>query len=206
MLLALCDVAFASEGVKLHALFQDKAIILIDGTRRVVKAGETTPEGVRLLATDTREETAEVEIDGKREVLRLGVVLAGFSSAARGSAVLYAEPNGHFHAEGLINDVSVRFLVDTGATNIAMNSATAQRIGLDYKRLGRSGLANTASGIVQTYNVKLTKVQIGEITLHGVDAAVIEGRFPTEVLLGMSFLGRLDIKRDGNRMELEQRF
>ena len=122
----------AVDKVALHALYQDKAIVLIDGTRRVVKAGETTPEGVKFVATDAREETAEFALDGRRQVLRLAVVTAAFTSAARGSVTLYAEPSGHFHADGLINGVAVQFLVHTGATAVAMNSAAAQRIGIDY--------------------------------------------------------------------------
>lgn len=197
---------FAVDKVVLHALFQDKAIVLVDGTRRVVKAGEATPEGVKLLSTDTREETAELEFNGRREVLRLGVVAAAFASAARGSVTLYAESSGHFHADGAINGVPVRFLVDTGATSIALSSAAAKRIGIDYRRLGRAGVASTAGGIVRTYNLKLDKVQVGDITLYGVEAGVIEGQFPSEVLLGMSFLGQVDMTRDGARLTMEQRF
>lgn len=197
---------FAADKVTLHALFQDKAIVLIDGTRRVVRAGETTPEGVRLLATDTREETAELELDGRRLVLRLGVVTAAFASAARGSVTLYAEPSGHFHADGAINGVAVRFLVDTGATSIALSSVAAERIGIDYRRLGRAGIASTAGGLVRTYNLKLASVQVGDITLYGVEAGVIEGQFPREVLLGMSFLGQVNMTRDGARLTLEQRY
>lgn len=190
----------------MHALFQDKAIVLIDGTRRVVKAGETTPEGVKLLATDTREETAELELDGRRQVLRLGVVTAAFASAARGSVTLYAEPSGHFHADGTINGTPVRFLVDTGATLVSMSGVEAQRIGIDYKRIGRPGVAQTASGVVRTYNFRLDKVQVGDITLHGVEASAKDGPFPREILLGMSFLSRVDMKRSGERLEMEQRF
>jgi aspartyl protease family protein len=196
----------AVERVTLHALFKDKAIVLVDGTRRVVASGASTPEGVKLLGTDTAAETAEVEFNGRRELLRLGTVAAAFNSASRGSVTLYAEPSGHYHADGLINGVAVRFLVDTGATTIAMNSAAAQRVGIDYRRVGRPSLASTAGGIVQTYNVKLDTVQVGDITLHGVEGAIIEGRFPREVLLGMSFLGRLDLRRDGERLQMEQRF
>jgi aspartyl protease family protein len=197
--------AGAVENVSLLALFKDKAILTIDGTRRVLKAGDTSPEGVKLVSTDTQEERASVEIEGKPEVLRLGVVISGFTTTRRGSVILYPERGGHFFADGLINGVSVRFMVDTGATTIAMSSAAASRIGLDYRKLGRPGAASTASGFVRTYNLKLNTVQIGEITLHNVDAGVVEGNHPTEILLGMSFLGQLDMKRDSEKMELTHR-
>ena len=198
--------AQAVEKITLHALFKNKVIVIIDDERRVLATGETSPEGVKLIAVDTSEETAEVEVDGQSQVLRLGVVIAGFTQGERGHITLYAETNGHFHADGLINGVPVRFLVDTGATTIALSSDTAKRMGLDYKKVGRPGLASTASGTVTIFSLKLNSVQIGSITLHNVDAGVIEGLHPREALLGMSFLGRLEMKRDGNRMDLTQRY
>lgn len=194
----------AASKLSLQALFKDKAIIVIDGARRVLQVGETSPEGVKLAATDTREETATVAIDGKPRVLRLGVV-AAVTPAGRSQVTLYAGGGGHFTADGFINDVPVRFLVDTGATSIAMNSQVAARLGIDYKRIGKQGVSQTAGGLVRMYGVTLAKVQVGEITMHNVDAGIIEGNFPTETLLGMSFLGQLDMKREGEKLELRQR-
>jgi aspartyl protease family protein len=204
-LLLVTHTAAAVENISLQALFKDKAIIVVDGARRVLKSGEESPEGVKLLATDTREEQAEIEIGGKREVLKLGVVTAGFASQGKGSATLYPDRGGHFFVDGSINGAPVRFLVDTGATTIALSGNTASRIGLDYRRLGRAGVASTAAGNVRTYNLNLDSVQVGNITLRNVPAGVIEGSHPTEVLLGMSFLGQLDMKRDGEKMELSER-
>lgn len=204
-LLLVTNIAAAVENISLQALFKDKAIIVVDGARRVLKSGEESPEGVRLLATDTREERAEIEIGGKREVLKLGVVTAGFASRGKGSAILYPDRGGHFFVDGSINGAPVRFLVDTGATTIALSGNTASRIGLDYRRRGRTGVASTAGGNVRTYNLNLDSVQVGNITLHNVPAGVIEGSHPTEVLLGMSFLGQLDMKRDNEKMELSER-
>lgn len=198
--------AAAAESITLHALFKDKAILVIDGARRVLKSGDTSPEGVRLVGTDTQQEEAEVEIGGKRRVLRLGMVAGGFTSPEKSSITLYPDSGGHFFTDGLINGVAVRFLVDTGATTIAMNGATASRIGLDYKRSGRAGVAGTAAGMVRVYNLTLNSVQVGDVTLHNIEAGVIEGNYPTEVLLGMSFLGRFDMKREGEKLELIQRY
>lgn len=205
-LLALPLCGAAAQELVLHALFEDKAIVLIDGKRRVLKVGEASPEGVRLVATDTRREEAELELGGRREVLRLGVVIASFQPSGKGGVTLYAEPNGHFHADGLINGAPVRFLVDTGATVIVLNSHMAKGIGLDYRRSGRPGYAQTAAGIVRTYNLKLDKVELGTILLYDVEASVIEGPFPTEALLGMSFLGRVEMRREGDRLELTQKY
>ena len=197
--------AGAVEKISLQALFKDKAIIVVDGSRRVLKSGELSPEGVKLLATDTQAEQAEIEIGGKREVLRLGVVVAGYASKGKGSITLFPDRGGHFITDGSINGAPVRFLVDTGATLVVMSGDTAGRIGLDFRRLGRVGIASTAAGFVRTYNLSLLSVQVGNITLHNVAAGVIEGSHPTEVLLGMSFLNQLDMKRDGEKMDLTER-
>ncbi len=194
----------ADTKLTLQALFKDKAIVLVDGARRVLKVGDTSPEGVKLVETDTKAETATVAIDGTTQVLRLGMVVAA-SVGGKGLVTLYAGGGAHFFADGYINDTPVKFLVDTGATNIALNSRIADSIGIDYKRTGKPSIAATASGMVRTYNVKLAKVRVGEITLHNVDAGVIEGNYPREPLLGMSFLGQLDMKHEGDKLELRQR-
>lgn len=203
----LASGAPAADGreIALHALFEDKAILLIEGKRRVLAAGETSPEGVRLLATDTATEEARVEVDGRRETLRLGVVVSSFAPAARPSVTLYAGAGGHFHADGAIDGHSVRFLVDTGATTIALSGDEARRLGIDYRARGRPGYATTASGMVRSWSLALDRVEIGPIVLYNVAASVIEGSYPRQALLGMSFLGRLDMKREGLTLELTQR-
>ncbi len=201
----VAPAAGAAEKISLLALFKDKAIILVDGARRVLKNGETSPEGVKLLATDTQQENASVEIDGKSQVLRLGVVIADFAAKGKSSVVLYPNRFGHFFADGQINGTSVRFLVDTGASTVTMNGAVAKRIGLDYRRVGRAGYSSTAAGMVPKYYVKLDKVQVGDIMLYNVDGGVIEDMTSMDVLLGMSFLGQFDMKRDSEKMELSER-
>lgn len=205
--LALAASPAAGQGpeIRLHALFENKAILVIDGERRVLAAGETSPEGVRLLATDTAAEEASIEVGGRRETLALGVVAASFAPAERPSVTLWAGTGGHFYADGAINGRGVRFLVDTGATTIAISGDEARRLGIDFRASGQPGYANTAGGVVRAWSVTLNRVEVGPIVLYNVPAGVIEGPFPREALLGMSFLGRLDMKREGSRLELTQR-
>jgi aspartyl protease family protein len=177
----------------------------VDGARRVLTTGAESPEGVKLVSTDTQAEEAVVEFGGKRETLRLGVVFSAFQSSARESVTLFADANGFFHAAGSINGTTVTFLVDTGASTIALNSATAKRIGIDYTK-GRAGTATTASGYARVYSIKLDSVKVGEIMLRNVDAGVIDGPQPETPLLGMSFLNALEMKRDGGKMELTRRY
>jgi len=205
LLLAVLPAVASAEDITLFALFKDKAILQVDGTRRVLATGAESPEGVKLVSTDTQAEEAVVELKGKRETLRLGVVVSAFQSAARESVTLFADTNGFFHAEGSINGASVTFLVDTGANTIAMNSATAKRAGINYTK-GRPGSARTASGYARIYGIKLDTVKVGEIVLRNVEAGVIDGPQPETPLLGMSFLSAFDMKREGNKMELTRRY
>lgn len=206
LLLAALPGAAQAADLSLYALFQDKAIVQVDGQRRMLKVGgDASPEGVKLISTNTQSEEAVVELAGKRETLRLGVVISAFTSSARESVTLYADTSGFFHAEGSINGTAVTFLVDTGANTIALNTALAKRAGIDYTR-GKQGVARTASGYARIYGVRLDTVKIGEITLRNVEAGVIDGPQPETPLLGMSFLGALDMRREGNKMELTRRY
>ncbi len=202
--LALWSV-LAGADVTLFALFQDKAILHIDGTRRVLAVGNVSPEGFKLISTDTAAEEAVLEKDGKRQTLKLGTVIAAFQTTTRESVTLYSDSSGFFHADGSINGHPVRFLVDTGANTIAINTALARSAGIDYLK-GQPGTARTASGYARVYGVTLATVKVGDITVHNVQAGVIDGPQPEVPLLGMSFLGVLDMKREGNKMDLTRRY
>ena len=172
--------------------------------------GETSPEGLVLISADT--DKAVVEINGRQEVLRLGLVTTIPGSEAdpdpawKGppSISLWADPSGFFYVPGLINGYPVRFLVDTGATTVALSSELAERMGLDYTK-GERGIATTAGGVTPMYGLDLKTVTVGGIKLSNVSAGVILGGHPTVPLLGMSFLGKLDMVREGNRLDLKRR-
>jgi aspartyl protease family protein len=115
-----------------------------------------------------------------------------------------AGSGGHFTAAGQINGQQVRFMVDTGATVIALSETEARRIGLDYKS-GSLGRASTANGMVTTWNVKLAAVRVGDVEIRDVDASVVPASMPY-VLLGNAFLSRFQMKRDNDVMVLERRY
>jgi len=194
--------------IKLLAIFEDKVIATINGQRAVLVKDTAGPSGVTLRSCDTLAESAEIEVNGEVEEIPLGYVMSGGSTSAAGGPkqriTLYSGANGFFHADGYINNTPVRFLVDTGANTVAMNAQTAKRIGLDYRR-GQQGVAVTASGYAPTYLVDLEEIEVGNLKLRHVEASVIEGRQPEIPLLGMSFLGSFDMKREGDQMEIIQR-
>jgi aspartyl protease family protein len=100
----------------------------------------------------------------------------------------------------------VDFLVDTGASSIAINANLARKLGINFRYEGEQGYSSTASGYARIYKLKLDSVQIGDIIVNNVEAAVLEGDFPATALLGMSFLNRVNMKRDGELLILEKKW
>lgn len=194
----------AATDVNVVGLFGGKAVVSINGAQpRTMSIGQKSPEGVTLVAVDR--ETATFEIDGKRRTLKMGQAYASVGAASgSGSVTLKADGRGHFVTSGQVNGGSVQFLVDTGATVVALPAADAKRLGLEYIR-GERGIVQTAGGPTPAYRIKLDTVRVGDITVHGVDAVVLEGGLAI-ALLGMSFLNRTEMKRDGETMVLIKRF
>lgn len=204
-LMLLPVVAAAETQVSVVGLFSGKAVLIINGGKpRTLSVGQTSSEGVKLIAADSGK--AVLEVEGKRKELGMGqgVSVAGKGSSAQ-TAILYADQAGHFFGEGYINGTPVKFLVDTGASSIAISADTARRIGLDYLG-GDAGVAQTAAGNVKAYRVSLNTVKVGGITMHQVEATVLEGSSPPFVLLGMSALNRLDMRRDGIALTLIKKY
>jgi aspartyl protease family protein len=95
-------------------------------------------------------------------------------------------------------------VVDTGATLVALPAADAIRLGIDYKK-GQPAFSSTANGVAPIYLVKLDRVKVGDIELTQVEGSVHEGGLPIG-LLGMSFLNRTEMRREGQHMTLIKRF
>jgi aspartyl protease family protein len=194
-----------SADVALAGLLPGRAVIVVNGGNpRTIAVGSKTPDGIKLLAVENG--AATFEIDGKRQRLVLGeqLVSSGGSGGGAATVTLTADVRGHFATNGSVNGSPVRFLVDTGASLVSMSVADAARAGIDYRK-GEMGAVSTANGIIRAWRVPGVTVQVGSITLHEVDVGVTEGSMPG-ALLGMSFLNRLEMKRDGDTMTLKKRY
>ncbi len=198
--------AMAETRLNVVGLFSNKALVTINGgAPRSLSAGQTV-DGVKLISANS--EAATFMVEGKRQTLKMGQAasVAGSTDSANNNPVsLYADSAGHFTGNLTINGASLKYLVDTGATTIAMNSGDAKFAKIDYEK-GEKAFSSTANGVVPIYVVKLNTVKIGTITLNNVEAAVIEGGSPSVVLLGMSALNRLDMKRDNSIMTLTKKY
>ena len=185
-------------------LFKDMAILRVDGKQYKLRTGEASPEGIKLIAADS--EQAVLEIDGRRETYRLGSHISATFSAPEKAGAMIRPVNGMYQVSGFINRQPVDFLVDTGASSIPINANLARKLGINFRYEGEEGYSSTASGYARIYKLKLDSVQIGDIVVNNVEAAVLEGDFPTTALLGMSFLNRVNMKRDGELLVLEKKW
>jgi len=202
LLLAAPPTALAVD-VRVVGLFGSKALVSIDGgAPSSMRIGQRTASGVRLLAIEG--ESVIFEIDGKRRALRMGQPYVSKASGNTPTVRLSADSNGHYMANGTVNGSAVRFLVDTGATMIALPAHVARQAGIQFSK-GPRGTVQTAGGPTTAYKVKLDTVSIGGVTLNNVDAVVLD-RGLTVPLLGMTFLSRMDIQHDGGLMVLKKRF
>ena len=199
----ICGAAHAVD-VGLAGLFPGKALLTINGgPPRIVAIGAKTEEGVTVVSVQG--DTATLDVEGKKRILRVGQNVASQPSG-QGSpkVILTADTTGHFLTTGNINGATVRFLVDTGASLVSIGAAEAKRIGIDPSK-GKPVMVSTANGQAQAMQVKVDTVRIGEIVMHNVDAIVQQTEMPV-VLLGMSFLNRMEMVRDGDTMTLKKRY
>ena len=198
----LAQLAPAAD-ISVIGLFPGKAVLVIDGgSPKTYSIGSTVADGVKLVtANDTN---VTIETNGKRQTIALGEHINRSAASGPASVTLQADGGGHFVTQGQINGGTIRMLVDTGATMIALSASDALRLGINY-RSGKTGYVNTANGTVPVYVVKLNTVKIGDIELNQVDAVVQESGL-SFALLGMSFLNRTEMRREGEQMTLTKRF
>jgi aspartyl protease family protein len=128
----------------------------------------------------------------------------GGGGAGGSRIVLPVGSGGHFFTLGQINGRTTQMMVDTGATGIGISAADADRMGINYKS-GTPMQASTANGVISGWRVKLNSVQVGDVIVRDVDAAVTSGQMPY-VLLGNSFLSRFQMTRTNDQMVLEKRY
>jgi len=211
---ALCLVAALwfgtsawSQSVAINGTLGNKALLIVDGGfPKAVAVGEMH-KGIKVVAIQGEQIT--LEMGGKRQTLRVGDAPASVGSGAGeqlsgNRVVLAAGPGGHFVTAGQINGRAVQFMVDTGATTIAMGVADANRIGLNYQN-GQPVQMSTANGMTQGWRITLNTVRVGDVMVSGVDAVVTPVGMPY-VLLGNSFLSRFQMNRNNDQMVLERRF
>lgn len=195
----------AGMDVRVVGLFADRAVLLVEGQQHLLKVGQTSPEGIKLVSASS--ESAILLIGGEQVTARLdGRVSASKRPAAVQEVQVRRNTTGMYTTVGSINGLPVSFLVDTGATQVAMNASQARRLGIDFHVIGTPAEVTTASGVERAWSVILDAVKVGDLEVRNVSAVVLEGAQPVLTLLGMSYLGRIDISNDGQLMTLRKKY
>lgn len=207
VMLTLClfvaGMAAAGTHVGVSGIMGDKALISVDGgAPRVMRPGETVG-GVRLLAVGP--DGVEVMLDNRRHRLAIGQGVYATPASAAPRVVLTADGRGHFIANGMLNGLPVRFMVDTGASLVALPASVARRAGVSLDN-ATPVMINTANGQARAQRVMLNTLQVGDIGVNLVDALVVDDGALSLPLLGMSFLNRTNMKREGDTLVLMQRY
>jgi aspartyl protease family protein len=201
-LLLTLSSASAATRITILALFTNKALVEIDGKRHLLRQDGTRVAGVKLVRASAK--GAVLDVDGNEQEFALGrSISATFKPAEKGRPLrLYAGSDGIFRHAGAIDGKPVKFAVDSGATLIAMSRPAAERLGIKFRKLGKQSSAHTAGGQVKTYELKFDVIRVGHIVVRNVLGSVIDGDFPNEILLGNSFLSRVEMRRNAQVLEL----
>jgi aspartyl protease family protein len=206
LLTLLCSTtltAFANAPVEAVGLFKDRAMIRVLGKEHYLTVGQTSPEGAVLIESDAQHAVVRYKDETYRLTLsdRVG---GTFQAPNQTSLSIAPDDIGQYRAQGSINGHMVDFLVDTGASLVAISERTAKRMGIPYAESTERAPVVTAQGQVNSYLVDLDTLTIGGIQTHHVRAAVIPGDYPLEVLLGMSFLHKVKIDQQAGVLVLKQ--
>ncbi|AYC31431.1 TIGR02281 family clan AA aspartic protease [Pseudomonas cavernae] len=204
VLLATAGSLNAAPQVQVVGLFPGAAVLNVDGQRKLVKVGQTGPGGVQVISADSR--GAVLRVDGVERSYSLSREYGeGFAVPSKQQLSIAKGIGGHYWVAGSIDGHPVQFLVDTGATSIALNEGQARMLGLDFRVQGQPLQVSTASGTAKAWRVKLDRVKVGTLELLGVEAMVLEGDSPNEALLGMSFLNRVGWREEQGVLLLESK-
>lgn len=206
LLLLLVFVAgpLKAADIEVLALFENAALLSVDGEQKLLKVGQTGPQGVRLVAADSR--GAKVTHNGKEFSLNLSQHIGSdFTDADKSTHKVLLNQSGQYLTHGKINNRSVQMMIDTGASVVALSRKHASQLGLRMSR-ATPVQVKTASGVAAAFSLTLESVQLGTINVPNVKAVVVQADYPEHVLIGQSFLQFVELTERGGVMQLEGSF
>lgn len=206
LLAVLAGRAMAEPVVRVVGLFPNAAVVNVDGQRTLLKVGQEGPMGLQLISADSR--SAVLSINGRQQRMELSrdYNQGGYSTPEKQRLIIARGRGGHYWVNGSVNGSSMPFLLDTGASAVALNAVQARRLGIDFMASGKPMQVTTASGVERGWQVTLRSVKVGALEVLGVEAIVLEGNFPADALLGMSFLNRIGWRQEQDALVLEAKY
>jgi aspartyl protease family protein len=202
LLAGLASVATATDVAVVAVTPGRSAAVAIDGAPPITIGVGESVGAVTVVSADS--DGARLRVDGVERTLPLVAMEGGGGHLpSMDTVTLGADGRGHFVADGTINGRTVRMLVDTGASLTTLSRSEADRIGLGYRN-GARARVSTANGVVEGWQISLGSVGVGSVTVRNVEAMVLDTDLQI-VLLGMSYLDRFDLERQGSRLVLRRR-
>ncbi len=184
-------------------LFKDQAVVRYDQALYTLKVGQRHESGLQLLAVES--DGARIAYQNETRLYPIARDFSrGYQTPKQTLATLRLNERGQYLAPGSINGRPANFQLDTGANIVALSQADAERLGIDYLE-AEQAMADTAQGRVNIWRVVLERVKIGELELNNVQGAIVEGNYPNYVLLGMSFLSRVNMREHQGVMTLAKK-
>ena len=204
VLLLLATEALA-EQIMVQGLFKGAAVLTINGQQRLLRDGQTSIEGVAVIKATPK--YVLVSIDGKQQRMTLSQqISSSFQAVERDEVTIARTGHNQYITNIHVNGRRIKALVDTGASTMAFSEAHARQLDLKYDKQRSSGQVTTASGTAKAYHVVLRNVSVGGIGVDGVPAVVVEGNYPSQVLLGMSYLRHIELSEKGGIMTLKSKY
>lgn len=195
----------AADQVQVVGLFPGSVVLNVDGQRKLVKVGQAGPGGVHVISADSRGAVLRVNGVERPYSLSRESSSGGSSAPVKAQTSIARGADGHYRVVGSVGGHSVAFLIDTGATSIAINESQARTLGIDFRVTGQPMVVNLASGTAKAWRIKLPQVKVGPLEVLGVEAFVLEGEGANDALLGMSFLNRVRWYEDQGLLVLESK-
>ena len=200
-ILAAEQLRAESRSIEVEALFGNAVVLMINGQRKMLKVGQSF-EGVTVIAAEPT--SATLEFDGRQETVGLSKrITSTFQEPLELRHTIARDAKLQYLTNATINGRGVRVLVDTGANLVALSSAQANALGIDYFA-GELSRAETASGVTGAYAITLQSVSVGGIQVDNVPAMVVEGDYPATVLLGMSYLRHVKMQEHNGILSLSR--
>lgn len=205
-LLLVSAAAHAVPDVQVQGLMAGQAVVSINGKQHILKQGKTGPEGISLIEASSTKAIFEWRGERFERSLSRNISSNYSERTSRDEVRIPRGQGNHFYTKGLINGRPVNFMVDTGAFAIAMTPTVADSIGLNWRK-GQRFIADTAGGGTPSYKLTLDSVTVGDITLRNIVGAVVVAESPSDnVLLGMSFLEKTEMREENNTLVLRKKY
>ena len=201
LLLVALPIQATALGVQVQAILGETVVLVIDGQQQTLNVGESV-SGVRLVAAEPT--AATLDIMGETKTVKPSQTINTQFEAPREQVVtIVRDARLQYRTGAVINGRRAQVMVDTGANLVALSSAQARQMNIDYSS-GKPSLVQTASGMGDAYAITLDIVSIGGIEVRNVPAMVVKGNYPAMILLGMSYLRHVSMVENNGVLSLSR--